>query len=60
MYLIDFDTPAQWGERVSASKNGLVEKYELDFGDGNKVTTFVIWAEGEDRPTDRNRDVNER
>jgi hypothetical protein len=59
MYLIDFDTPAQWGERVFVSRNGLMEKYELDFGDGNKVTTFVIWAEGEDRPG-HEQDVKER
>jgi hypothetical protein len=55
MFQIDFDTPAQWGQRVSASENGLVEKYELDFGGGNKVLTFVIWAEGEDRGQDRDR-----
>ena len=25
------------------------ELYELDFGGGHKVFTFVIWAEGEER-----------
>jgi hypothetical protein len=64
MFQIDFDTPAQWGQRVSVSANGLMEKYELDFGDGNKVFTFVFWAEGEDRDRERDRpgarNLNER
>jgi len=42
---IDFTTRAQWGKLVSSRHNGKVEVYELDFGRGHKVFTFVIWAE---------------
>jgi len=44
---IDFHGPAQWGRLVRATNGGRTELYELDFGGGNKVFTFVIWAEGE-------------
>ena len=43
---IDFETPAQWGRLVRSSRQGRTEVYELDFGGGHKVFTFVIWAEG--------------
>ena len=46
---IDFSGPAQWGQRVRSSNGGRTELYELDFGGGHKVFTFVIWAEGEER-----------
>lgn len=49
MYQIDFATPAQWGERVAQSDDGLTETYRLDFGGGNQVLTFVIWASMEER-----------
>jgi hypothetical protein len=42
---IDFDTPAQWGKLIRTSHGGRTEVYELDFGGGHKVFTFVIWAE---------------
>jgi len=42
---IDFETPAQWGKLVRSLNRGMREVYELDFGGGNKVFTFVIWAE---------------
>jgi len=42
---IDFETPAQWGKIVRSLNKGMREVYELDFGGGNKVFTFVIWAE---------------
>ena len=41
---IDFATPAQWGKLIQSSRGGRVEVYELDFGAGHKVVTFVIWA----------------
>lgn len=47
MRLIDFATPAQWGRLVSSRRNGKTEVYELDFGRGHKVFTFVIWVEDE-------------
>ena len=42
---IDFETPAQWGKLIRTSHGGRTEVYELDFGGGHKVFTFVIWAE---------------
>lgn len=41
---IDFAGPGQWGRRVKTSKDGRHEVYELDFGRGHKVLTFVTWA----------------
>jgi hypothetical protein len=46
---IDFDTPAHWGRLVRSSHGGRIERYELDFGGGHKIFTFVIWAEGRER-----------
>ena len=40
----DFNSRAEWGRLVRASANGRNEVYELDFGNGNKIYTFVIWA----------------
>lgn len=45
MNMIDFDTPAQWGKLMRSSNLGRTQLYELDFGGGHKVFTFVIWAE---------------
>lgn len=44
---IDFETPAQWGKQIQSSHDGRTAIYELDFGGGHKVFTFVIWADGE-------------
>lgn len=38
----DFDNPAEWGQLVRS--NGRIAVYERDFGNGNRVITFVIWA----------------
>jgi hypothetical protein len=46
---IDFETPAQWGKLIRSSNLGRTGLYELDFGGGHKVFTFVIWADGEKR-----------
>lgn len=37
--------PGQWGKLVGSTDNGLTAVYELDFGGGNKIFTFVIWAD---------------
>ena len=42
---IDFETPAQWGRLMRSSHGGRTELYELDFGGGHKIFTFVIWAQ---------------
>lgn len=41
---INFETPDQWGKLVSSSPDGLGQVFELDFGGGHRVITFVIWA----------------
>ncbi len=46
---INLDGPRQWGRVVKTSPNGRSSVYELDFGAGHKVTTFVIWADPEDQ-----------
>jgi hypothetical protein len=38
--------PGQWGRLVSSSRGGKHEVYELDFGGGHKIITFVTWADG--------------
>ena len=40
---VDLDTPGQWGKLVRSTNGGRTELFELDFGGGNKVFTFVIW-----------------
>lgn len=40
--LIDMAGPAQWGRLIS--EHGPQEVFELDFGGGNKITTFVTWT----------------
>lgn len=42
---LDFSAPNQWGKLVSGSVKGGVAKYDLDFGHGNHIFTFVIWAQ---------------
>jgi hypothetical protein len=46
---IDFEGPGQWGKLVRSTHGGRLQRYELDFGGGYKVFTFVIWADEEDR-----------
>ena len=45
---IDFSGHAQWGRLIHSSHGGWKELYELDFGGGHKVFTFVIWATEEE------------
>lgn len=44
---IDFEGPGQWGRLIRSTHNGRIHLYELDFGSGHKLFTFVIWAEDE-------------
>jgi hypothetical protein len=44
---IDLDGPGQWGRLVSSSRNGKAQTFELDFGGGHKIFTFVIWVDNE-------------
>lgn len=41
----DFETSAQWGKLIRSSKQKRTELYELDLASGQKMFTFVIWAE---------------
>ena len=45
--MIDIDTsnPSEWGRVVRKSKDGRNSLYERDLGKGQKVFTFVIWAD---------------
>jgi len=52
---IDFEGPGQWGRLVSESAKGKKSVYEADLGGGNKVVTFVTWADGEERGRGRER-----
>ena len=40
----DFNSPGEWGRLVQESGNGRHSVYELDFGKGHKIYTFVTWA----------------
>ena len=44
---IDFEGPGQWGKLVRSTHGGRLEQYELDFGGGHKIFTFVIWPDEE-------------
>lgn len=46
---IDFAERAQWGQVIRSTNRGQTELYELDFGGGHRVFTFVIWAQGRER-----------
>lgn len=46
---VALDGPPQWGKVIRSSNGGRTELFELDFGNGHKVFTFVIWSD-EDRP----------
>ncbi len=52
---IDLKGPGQWGKVLQKSGDGRHMLFELDFGNGNKVLTWVTWANPEDvlgRPVD--------
>ena len=40
----DFSAPNAWGKLISSTKDGGASTYVRDFGGGNQVVTFVIWA----------------
>lgn len=49
MNQMDFDSPRQWGRLIRSSPQGRVQLYELDFGNGHRIFTHVLWADGEER-----------
>jgi len=41
---VDLENPSAWGRAIRQSSDKKTSVYERDFGGGNKVFTFVIWA----------------
>lgn len=41
------DDPREWGRKVRESRDGKASLHERDLGRGDKVFTFVIWADPE-------------
>jgi hypothetical protein len=42
---IDLNDPSAWGKAVKQDARGNSSLYERDLGNGNKLFTFVIWAD---------------
>lgn len=40
----DFSSPSSWGKLISGSQEHGASTYVRDFGNGNLIVTFVIWA----------------
>ena len=38
------DNPSEWGQLMKVSHGGKTQVFERDFGNGQRVVTFVIWA----------------
>lgn len=38
------DNPSEWGQLMKISHGGKTQVFERDFGNGQRVVTFVIWA----------------
>jgi hypothetical protein len=38
------DSPSEWGQLMKTTHGGKTQVFERDFGNGQKVVTFVIWA----------------
>ncbi len=48
MRVLELDATGQWGELIWRSEDGHQEVFELDFGNGFKHLTHVLWVEGYD------------
>jgi hypothetical protein len=44
-HAVDHDDVATWGKEIRTSEDKRTSVFERDFGHGNKVFTFVTWAE---------------
>lgn len=42
---IDFDNPKEWGDTIRKDARGKSSVHERDLGRGQKVLTFVVWAQ---------------
>lgn len=38
------DNPSEWGRLMKTSHGGKTQVFEREFGNGEKIVTFVIWA----------------
>ena len=38
------ESPSEWGQLMKTTHGGRTQVFERDFGNGQKVVTFVIWA----------------
>ncbi len=40
----NLDNPSEWGRLMNSTRGGRAQVFERDFGNGERVVTFVIWA----------------
>lgn len=38
------EAPSEWGQLMKTSQGGRTQVFERDFGNGERIVTFVIWA----------------
>lgn len=38
------ENPSEWGQLMKVSRGGKTQVFERDFGNGQRIVTFVIWA----------------
>ena len=55
----DFDRESSWGQLKKRSRDGALETYERDFGEGHKLVTHVFWALEDGGPAHRQQRRNE-
>jgi len=55
----DFDRESSWGQPKKRSRDGALETYERDFGEGHKLVTHVFWALEDGGPAHRQQRRNE-
>ena len=40
----NLDHHSEWGQLMSTTRRGRAQRFERDFGNGERIVTFVIWA----------------
>lgn len=40
----DVESPSEWGQLMKSTRGGRTQVFERDFGNGQRIVTFVIWA----------------
>lgn len=41
---VDLESPSEWGRLMKSSRGGRLQVFERDFGNGQRIVTFVFWA----------------